>query len=129
MKALEGKNAIVTGASRGIGRAVAEELARHGANIAINYNQSQDSAEECCNVLRDLGRVEQAIESYQQAIKLNPDYAEPYNNLGNVLREQGKLDEAVTVIRQALDGARAQAEQVANRALQTAPRTARATIA
>ena len=54
-KMLEGKNAVVTGASRGIGRAVAAELAKHGANIAINYNSSKDAAEAASAEFAALG--------------------------------------------------------------------------
>jgi 3-oxoacyl-[acyl-carrier protein] reductase len=45
-KQFEGKSAIVTGATRGIGRAIALELAKRGANVAFNYARSADEAEK-----------------------------------------------------------------------------------
>ena len=48
---LNGKVAVVTGASRGIGRAVAKKLASLGAEVVINYNGSKERAEE---VLREI---------------------------------------------------------------------------
>lgn len=44
MKLLEGKTAIITGASRGIGKGIAEVFADHGANIAFTYSSSVDAA-------------------------------------------------------------------------------------
>ena len=38
MKLLEGKTAIITGASRGIGKGIATVFAQHGANVAFTYN-------------------------------------------------------------------------------------------
>lgn len=46
------------------------------------------------NVLHEQGKLEDTIESYIQALTLNPNFVEVYNNLGNVLKELGRLDEA-----------------------------------
>ncbi|HEY5296147.1 MAG TPA: 3-oxoacyl-[acyl-carrier-protein] reductase [Gaiellaceae bacterium] len=43
---LEGKRALVTGASRGIGRAIAEELARAGAHVVVGYRSGREEAEQ-----------------------------------------------------------------------------------
>lgn len=56
---LEGKVAVVTGASRGIGRAVALKLSREGATVVINYNGSADKAEEVkCEIEKNGGKAE-----------------------------------------------------------------------
>jgi 3-oxoacyl-[acyl-carrier protein] reductase len=52
---LDGKRALITGASRGIGRAAAEALAAAGAAVAINYAQSGGAAEEVLRAVRDAG--------------------------------------------------------------------------
>jgi len=53
---LANQTALVTGASRGIGRAIALELAREGANIAVNYRKQAEAAEETASAIRALGR-------------------------------------------------------------------------
>ena len=55
MKDLEGKGIIVTGATRGIGRAIALEAARHGANVAFNFLKSEQQAEELKREIETLG--------------------------------------------------------------------------
>jgi len=52
----KGKNALVTGSSKGIGRAVAVALARGGANVTINCSSSVAQAEEVAEEIRQLGR-------------------------------------------------------------------------
>jgi 3-oxoacyl-[acyl-carrier protein] reductase len=52
-----GKVAIITGASRGIGRAVALALAGAGANIAVNYRSRDNEAEDVASEVRKLGRL------------------------------------------------------------------------
>ncbi len=54
------------------------------------------------NVLKDQGKLDQAVARYQQAIALKPDYVEALNNLGNALNLQGKFEQAVARFEQAL---------------------------
>jgi 3-oxoacyl-[acyl-carrier protein] reductase len=56
MDEIKGKIALVTGASRGIGRSVALELARIGVNVAVNYKSHGKEAEEVRRELESLGR-------------------------------------------------------------------------
>ncbi len=53
---LESKTALVTGASKGIGKAIAIELARRGASVAVNYNSDAGGAAETVREIRALGR-------------------------------------------------------------------------
>jgi len=58
---LAGKTALVTGASRGIGREIAIELAKQGANVAVNYAGSESKANEVVDEIKALGKEAFAI--------------------------------------------------------------------
>jgi len=60
---LSGKIALVTGGSRGIGRAIALKLAQAGCDVAIVYHNSHEEAETVCAAIRDLGRRAQALQA------------------------------------------------------------------
>ena len=60
---LEGKSAVVTGGSRGIGRAIALRLATQGADVAFSYRGNAAAAEETAAAIRGLGRVALAIQA------------------------------------------------------------------
>ena len=53
---LENKTALVTGASRGLGKAVALKLATCGADVAVNYRSSDEAAENVCREIEKMGR-------------------------------------------------------------------------
>jgi 3-oxoacyl-[acyl-carrier protein] reductase len=60
---LKGKIALVTGASRGIGRAIAERLARSGASIAVNYSRNASEAEKVVAAIKAAGGNAIAIQA------------------------------------------------------------------
>lgn len=65
---LTGRAALITGSSRGIGRAIALQLARQGASIAVNYLSNEDAAKE----------VQETIRSYEgQAVIVQGDVSDP----------------------------------------------------
>ncbi len=60
---LEGKIAVVTGASRGIGREIAKTLASYGAKVVVNYNGSEEKAKEVVEAIAEQGGTAIAIKA------------------------------------------------------------------
>lgn len=83
---LEGKAALVTGASRGIGREIALELARQGADVVVNYSGSVERANQVVAEIKEMGR---------QAIAVQCDVSNS-DSVVNMVKETiatfGKLD-------------------------------------
>jgi 3-oxoacyl-[acyl-carrier protein] reductase len=72
------KIALVTGSARGIGRAIALDLARHGADIVVNYRSRPDAAQEVTQKIREMGRQALVVEAdvaYEDRVKSMVDQA------------------------------------------------------
>ena len=83
---MKGKNALVTGASRGIGRAIALELGRQGVNVAVNYSGSEAKALEVVEELKALG-----VQSF--AVQCNVSQAEDVQDMvKRVVETFGSVD-------------------------------------
>ncbi len=93
MKLLEGKTALVTGASRGIGRGMAIKLAQHGANVAFTYLSSPDKAALLENELKASGIKAKGYKSdaadFKQAEQLITDILTDFGNLDIVVNNAG----------------------------------------
>ena len=86
MGKLDGKSAIVTGASRGIGKDIALYLAKEGAKVAVNYSGSKEKAEEVVEEIKSFGG-----EAF--AIQANVDQSEDVQNLISATLENfGSID-------------------------------------
>ena len=83
---LDGKIAVVTGASRGIGRAIALELASRGAFVVVNYNGSKDRAEE---VKKEIEAAGGKAEVYQCNVS---DFEKCQAFIQDVIKTYGRLD-------------------------------------
>ena len=107
MKLLEGQNVIITGASRGIGKGIAEVFAKHGANVAFTYSSSEAPALELQKELTNKGVKAKAYKSnaasFEESEKLVTQVLEDFggidvliNNAGitkdNLLMRMGEAD-------------------------------------
>jgi len=82
---LKGKGAIVTGGSLGIGAAIAIELGREGANVAVNYRRHDTEAKQVVAEIEKLGSkglaVKADVSSYNDAIKMVQQVQEAFGRL------------------------------------------------
>lgn len=59
---LEGKNAVVTGGGRGVGRAISINFAKEGANVVVNYASNNKAADEVVGIIKSMGRKAVAVQ-------------------------------------------------------------------
>jgi len=86
MAILEGKTAIVTGGSLGIGAAIALELGSDGADVALNYRKHSDEAEAVAVKIRDMGRRALVVQADVSS------FADAQAMVDRVVSEWGRVD-------------------------------------
>ncbi|MGB3591584.1 MAG: 3-oxoacyl-[acyl-carrier-protein] reductase [Nonlabens sp.] len=93
MKLLEGKNVIITGASRGIGNGIAQVFADHGANIAFTYASSEKPALELEEKLKSAGVHAKAYKSnaanFQESHDLIADILKDFDSIDVLINNAG----------------------------------------
>ncbi|MBX8947081.1 MULTISPECIES: 3-oxoacyl-[acyl-carrier-protein] reductase [Lysinibacillus] len=93
MRKLEGKVAVVTGASRGIGRAIALKLADEGAKVVVNYSGSQAKAEEVVAMIQENGgeaiAVQASISQTEEVTALMDAAVKTYGSLDILVNNAG----------------------------------------
>ncbi|WP_416387371.1 3-oxoacyl-[acyl-carrier-protein] reductase [Caminicella sporogenes] len=88
MMNLSGKTAIVTGGSRGIGKAIALKLAEKGADIVVNYTSNFEKAQEVVEKIKSMGR---------KAIAIKADVSNP-DDVANLVKEVSKNFESIDIL-------------------------------
>ena len=90
---LSGKTAVVTGASRGIGRAIAHEFARQGAQVVINYNGSEAKALELKELIESEGGkaviMKCNVANYEECEKFFQDIIEQFGQIDILVNNAG----------------------------------------
>ncbi|MDV6167221.1 3-oxoacyl-[acyl-carrier-protein] reductase [Flavobacterium sp. DG1-102-2] len=93
MKLLEGKTAIITGASRGIGRGIAIVFAKHGANVAFTYSASAEAAKSLEEELKAYGIQAKGYQSdaakFDEAQKLVDDVLTEFGGIDILINNAG----------------------------------------
>lgn len=93
MKLLEGKNTIVTGATRGIGRGIAQVFAKNGANVAFTYSSSVEAAKELEKELQALGVKAIGFQSnaanFDEAQQLVADVLKEFDSIDVLVNNAG----------------------------------------
>jgi len=90
---LAGRTALVTGGSRGIGRAIALSLAEAGADVAVNYRRDEGAAQETVDAIKALGRKAKAysasVENWDEDVRMVADVLEDFGSIGILVNNAG----------------------------------------
>ena len=98
---IAGRFALVTGASKGIGRAVAYRLAEQGVHIAVNYNSSPDAADETVESLRALGveafPIQADVGESEQVARMVDETTERFGKIDILVNNAGIISDGLLV--------------------------------
>jgi len=101
MRGLQGKVAIVTGASRGLGRAIAIKLASLGAKVVVNYRSNTSAAEEVLSLIREAGGeaipVQADVSIFDDAQRLVKSTLEHFGRLDILVNNAGTTRDGLLV--------------------------------
>ena len=90
---LTGRTALVTGASRGIGRAIALSLAEEGADVAVNYLSNRDLAADVVDSIRKMGRramlAQADVADYPEAQRMAREVLEEFGHVDILINNAG----------------------------------------
>ncbi|OPY70916.1 MAG: 3-oxoacyl-(acyl-carrier-protein) reductase FabG [Syntrophorhabdaceae bacterium PtaU1.Bin034] len=90
---LEGRNAVVTGGGRGVGRAISIALAAEGANVTVNYAGRQQPAEEVVGIIQGMGRKAVAVQGdvakWEDAQKIVDTCAQNFGSVDILINNAG----------------------------------------
>jgi len=101
MKKLDGRVAVVTGASRGIGRAIALKLAEMGAKVVVNYRSNKAAAEEVLDMIQTMGGTAIAVQAdvriFKDAQKLIKSALDQFGRLDILVNNAGTTRDTLLI--------------------------------
>lgn len=93
MSKLLGKVAVVTGASRGIGRDIAIELAKNGANVIVNYSKDEEGADKTLELIKKFGgyaiKIKEDVKSFEGAKNIIDKTIENFGAIDIIVNNAG----------------------------------------
>ena len=98
---IEGRGALVTGASKGIGKAIALRLAEMGVKVAVNYNTSADDAEDVVKAIQEQGvesfSIQADVSKLDQVTAMVEKVSEAWGNIDILVNNAGIIDDGLLV--------------------------------